>query len=403
MTAPPWKVEVRTQDLQRVGELDDYQSLDLTLRFNDVSTWQLKIDRENRLAADLCQPGAGIIVSRNGVTILSGEWDEQQHHTSDDDNSLTVTGVDDTDWLRLRLAHPQPLSTAPPYSTTAEDVRTGGASSVLRQYVGVNISIDGATPTIVPRQYSGMSRGADPAYGATVTGRARWQGLLTMMQELATAGAVDGLQLGFRVVQVGDALQYQGYVPVDRTADVVFSRGRGNLSDVSYRRTRPRANYWYVGGDGEGTARTIYEYGDAASIAQWRRREGEFVDAQSAATAAELQQAALKAAADQGETSALSVTPLDLEGLQFGVHYYLGDRITAVLDTLGPGGRNIPGDSVSDVLRECKLSLTPDGYTVTPAVGSPGTTANAGGNFVPTRMFRRISQLASRVINLERR
>lgn len=399
----PWKIEVRDRNLTRVGELDDYQKLDMALRFNDVSTWQLTINRENRLAADLAQPGAGIIVSRDGTTILSGEWDEQQHRSSADTNTLVLSGVDDTDWLRLRLAHPQPLSTAPPYSTTAEDVRTGTASTILRQYVGVNLSIDGGTPTIPARQYPGMNRLTDPFYGVTVTGRARWQTLSTLLQELAVSGAVDGLPVGFRVVQVGSVLQFQAYVPIDRTADVVFSRGRKNLSEFTYRRTRPRANYFFVGGGGEGTARTIYEYGDAASIATWGRREGDLVDARSATTTAELQQAALKAAADNGETSALSVTPLDTEDLQYGVHYFLGDRITAVLDTLGPGGRDIPGDVVSDVLRECRISLTPTAYTVTPAVGSAGATATANGAFVPTRMIRRIQDLATRMINQERR
>jgi hypothetical protein len=398
----PWKIEVRDADLSRVGELDDYQSLDLLLKFNDVSTWSLKIDRSNRLAHDITQPGAGIIVSRNGTAVLSGEWDRQSHRKDEDANELTLSGVDDTDWLRQRLAHPQPLSTAPPYSTTAEDVRTQVASNVMRQFVGVNIAQDGGTPAIPPRIKAGLTRLTDPAYGPVITGRGRWQNLLVLLQELAVQGAVDGLPVGFRVVQVSTGLQYQGYVPVDRTATAVFSEGRENLRGFSYDRVRPKANYWFVGGSGTGTARTIYEHVDSPAVAQWGRREDEFVDASSAATAGELQQAGIKAAADDSETHALSVTPIDTDQLSFGVHYFLGDRVTAVLDVLGPDSTGVAGDVISDVLRECRIQITPNETTVTPAIGTDGAHAAAAGQVVPTRMFQLVRDLKRRMTNQER-
>lgn len=403
MTTFPWKIDVRDANLQRVGELDDYQALDMLLKFNDVSTWSLKIDRRNRLAQALTQPRAGIVVSRDGTTILSGEWDEQHHSKDPGGNELTLTGVDDTDWLRQRDAHPQPTATAPPYSTTAEDVRTGQASNVMRQFVAVNISTDGGTPAIPPRMLAGLTRQADIAYGATVTGRGRWQNLLTLLQELATSGAVDGLPVGFRVVQVGDGLEYQAYVPVDRTTTAVFSEGFDNLRGYSYRRTRPKANYWFVGGQGEGTARTIYEQADSASIAVWGRREGAFVDARSATNAGELAQEATKAAADDGETHSLSVTPIDTDDLAYGIHYGLGDRVTAVLDVLGPDAEGVIGDAISDIVRECKIQITPNETSVTPAVGTDGARAAVAGQVVPTRMFRRVQDIDTRLNNVERR
>lgn len=399
----PWRIEVRDANLARVGELDDYQSLDLLLKFNDVSTWALKVARTNRLAYELTQPGAGIIVSRNGVAVLSGEWDKQNHRKDVDANEMTLSGVDDTDWLNQRNAHPQPLSLAPPYSTTAEDVRTQVASNVMRQFVGVNIAQDGGTPAIPSRIRAGLTRLTDPAYGPIITGRGRWQNLLVLLQELAVQGAVDGIPVGFRVVQVDAGLQYQGYVPVDRTASVVFSEGLGNLAGFTYDRTRPKATYWYVGGAGEGTARTIYEHADSTALAQWGRREGAFVDARSAGAAGELQQAGIKSADDDGETHALSVTPIDTDRLAFGVHYGLGDRVTAVLDVLGPDSAGISGDVISDVLRECRIKITPDESSVTPAIGTEGARAATPGQIVPTKMFRRVRDLMSRINNLERR
>ncbi len=391
----PWKVEVRNSGLYRVGELDDYQQLDMLLKFNDVSTWQLRVDRANRLAAALVAPGAGIVVSRDGQTILSGVRVDREDNETGDANTITLSGVDDTAWLKWRAAHPQPLSTAPPYSTQAEDVRTGAASTVMRQYVGVNISVEGATPTIPARQVSGFIRSADIAYGETVTGRARWQNLLAMLQELAVAGAVGGIPVGFKVVQSGATLVYTNYQPVDRTADAIFSKGFRNVRSITYRESAPEANYWFVGGSGSGTSRAIYEMPDTASIAVWGRREGEFVDASSAGTTAELHQAALKAKADTGPPTSLTVTPIATDRLAFGVHYGLGDRVTAVMAPVGASATEVV---VQDILRQCRLALTPDSADVVAAVGSDN--ANADKTF--TKIFQRIRRLGVRMNNAER-
>lgn len=394
MTTYPWKVEVRNAALERVGELDDYQQLEMVLKFNDISTWQLTVNRSNRLAADLVADGAGIVVSRDGTTILSGPAIDAEHHKDNSANILTLSGVDDSVWLKRRLAHPQPTSTAPPYSTTAEDVRTGVASTIMRQYVGAN-AVPGVTDPA--RAVAGLSRLADIAYGTSVTGRGRWQLLLTLLQELAVSGAVGGLPVGFRVVQVGSGIQYQQYIPVDRTATAVFSEGFGNVTEFTYKRSTPAANYFYVGGSGEGTARTIFEQPDSDSIATWGRIEGELVDAQSAATTAELGQAATKAAADQGLKTSLSVTPIDTDTLSYGIHYGLGDRVTAVLDVIGPDGDGLAGDSVQDIIRECTITLTPDASTVTSSVGSQ----DASLSFL--RVIKVVKDLGRRMNNRERR
>lgn len=389
----PWRIEVRDAALNRIGELDDYQQMEMLLRFNDVSTWQLTVDRRNRLAADLCADGAGIVVSRAGVPILSGYWTDQEHQVDIDIDTVTLSGVDDTVWLRRRLAHPQPSSTAPPYSTTSEDYRVAVASTVMRDYVGIN---EGVT-AITARKIPAVLRDPDIFYGASVSGRGRWQNLLQLVQEMATAGAVGGLPVGFRLVQEGLVLRYKNYIPVDRTASVVFSRGFGNLAGFTYKRTAPEANYAYVGGAGEGVARTIYEQPDSDSIATWGRIEGELVDAQSATTAADLAQAATKALLDNGLKTSLSVTPIDTDTLAYGIHYTLGDKVTAVLDVVGPGVEDVAGDSVRDVLRECRISLTPTESTVTPTVGGQDSSANL------LRMIRALKDQGRRIVNLERR
>jgi hypothetical protein len=209
------------------------------------------------------------------------------------------------------------------------------------------------------------------------------------------SGAVNGIPPGFRVVQHSDGLWFETYQPVDLTSSVRFSFGLGNMEGFDYRHTPPQATYVYVGGQGEGTARTIYEQGDSDAIAKWGRREA-FVDASSAATPAELAQAATKALTDMGEKSSLAVTPIDFPTMAYGVHYGLGDRVAAVLDELGPGGDTRLGDTITDVIRECKIRITPDSTDITPAVGTDGSAVR------PVKLFDRLANIEDRMNDRER-
>lgn len=390
----PWRILVRNQALEIVGELDDYESLDMQLKFNDVSKWTLNVDRRNRLAANLLAPGGGIVVTRNGQTILSGDSDSDRTHQRDDKgNKLTINGSDDTAWLNTRQAHPQPGSAAPPYSTTKEHVvGPATASSVMTVYVVWNI---GPGAPVVPRQR--LAGYTDAGYGGPVTGRGRWTPLLALFQELATSGAVNGIPCGFRIVQKPAGLWFETYQPVNRSASVRFSLGIGNIKGFTYRHTPPEANYVFVGGQGEDTARTIFEQGDSESIAKWGRREA-FVDASSAQNSTELGEAATKALTEMGEKSSLGITPIDLPTMTFGVHYGLGDRVSAVLDAVGPGGDTQLGDEINDVVRECQITLTPDSSTVKPAVGTDGSAAARS----PLKFLRDIRDLKTRMNNQEK-
>lgn len=332
MTAADWKVEVRDRELRKVGELDTYQKLEMKLRYNDISTWTLSMDRRDRLAPALCQPGAGIIVRRNGIIMLTGYVLEDAHDLSSDRAVLTLSGADDTIWLAGRNAHPQPTSTAPPYSTQAQDTRTGVCSTIMRQFVGFNAG----TLAVAARQVPTLTNGADPVAGASVTGSARWQTLLALIQELGTSSEAAGAPVGFYIRQSGGAaLAFFTYAPTDLSASIRFSLEHGNLAQFSYRHSRPGSTYAVVGGTGEGVARTFFERPNSAAYAEWGRFET-LVDGRNAITATELGQAADKELADNGEKLSMSLTPTDREGQQFGIDYNLGSKVTVVLPPVGP-------------------------------------------------------------------
>lgn len=369
------QVFVRDAALRRVGQVEDF-TLEMPIRFNRVSTWQLTADASSQLAS-LLEDTGGIVVVRDGVTLLSGPVTTRTFTRTEGRTQLVASGVDDTVWLARRLALPVP--SGPPYTAQAYDDRSGVAETVMRGYVNDNLG-PGATAA---RKLTALTLAADGGRGTSVRGRARFVSLLELLQSLALAGG----DLGFRIVQVGLGLEFQIYEPADRTGTAVFSSELGNLAGYTFSRTVPVADYAYVGGGGEGTARTIVEGGDTAAIGAYGRSEV-FVDRRDTTLAADLEQSRDEALVEQGATSSLSLTPINTESVAYGQEYTVGDRVSVVVE----------GVTVQEVVREVVLRLDANGEVLTPVVG----TAGASSPQVPA-LFDAQARQARRLSNIERR
>ena len=374
-----WLIHVRDPQLNRQALLDDYQQFDAVKRLNKVGSWMLDLNATVDTALLLTQPGWGIEVVResDGLPLISGPMTTVDRKRANEENVITVSGVDDVIHLADRLVHPQPASAVPPYGTTEHDVRTGTCSTVLSAYVNVNAG-PGA---LAPRRVTGLVLGADPVAGGSVTGRGRWQNLLVFLQELALAGG----GLAFDVRQLGTSLEFIVIQPEDKSATVKFSLELGNLASYSYTLAAPTSSYVVCGGGGEGTARTIREGQSSADIAEWRRRIEHFTDRRDTTDVTELDQEIATTLAEAQAATTFSFVPIDLEGMAYLDDYDLGDRVAAVVD-----------DTVTELIREVKVSATPDKSTITPSIGTPVLTDVA-------RLFRRLRSAEQRVLNLERR
>lgn len=369
-----WQLYVRDRNRNRVAEIDDFQQLDLVLRFNAVGSWVIALPADGVAARYLNQDGCGLVAVRDGATLLSGPKRRPERVWSSKTDRLVVAGVDDVCWIADGLAYPVP--TGPPYSAAAHDVRTGACETVMRAYVSANVGPGAKAERIV----AGLTLATDAALGATVTGRARFANLLELLQALAIAGG----DLGFRIVD----MQFQVYQPTDLTAMAVFSSDLGNLAAYTYREEAPSVNYIIVAGGGEGTARTFAEKGDSASIVRWGRIEL-FRDRRDTTDATELLQTADEALSTGAAKTYLSIEPIDTEALAYGADYNLGDKVSVIVD----------GTTIHDVLREVHITLTPEaGESVRPLVGTPDQPANGA---VPA-LFRSLRQMGGRLSNLER-
>lgn len=362
----------RQADLRRSGEVTDLTRLELVGRHNDVGTWVLELDRRSD-AAELMLAAQGLVITRNGATLMSGPRIHRQVTSEGGKTRLLLAGVDDTVWLRRRLALPVPGG--PPYTAQAYDVRRGDAETVLRAYVDANLG-PGA---IAARRLAGLTLPASQGRGAQVVAQARFQTLLEVAQAIGLAGGV-----GFRLVQVGLDLQLEVYEPADRTRDAQFSTGLGNLAGFDYSETDPEATYAYVGGQGEGEARTIVEGG--AVGAPYRAEV--FKDQRDTDDMDALVQSRDEALTEGAGTTALKLSPIDTDSVAYGREYRLGDRVTVLVD----------GVQLQDVVREVTLTYDSDGEKLAPVVGTPG----ARDPEVP-RLFEQMHRQALRLSRLERR
>jgi hypothetical protein len=215
-----------------------------------------------------------------------------------------------------------------------------------------------------------------------VTGNARFETVLELLQSLALAGG----DLGFRVIQVEDTLEFQVYEPRDQSTFVIFSRDLGNLAAFNYETDGPEANYFIGAGSGEGTARVFVEKGDAASIASYGRIE-QFRDRRDTADVPQIEQTLDQEIAAKSDRTAAGLTPTDTEAFAFLTDWWLGDRATGVVD----------GIPIVEVVRELSLTLTPDTEQVLPVIGTPGASAPS------TAFATRLKEQRSRISSLERR
>jgi len=385
----PYTLYLRDSDLSRLGEIYEYTKLNMRLVFCGVSKWLIEIPADNEIVASILY-GRGIIVERNGVILLSGPIEHIMQEWSGSAHTMQIAGSDDTVYLQDRLALPVP--SGPPYVSSAYDTRSGVASTVMRQYVNINLG----PGSLVARRQTGLVLDTDPLIGASVTGNARFDNLLELLQSLARAGG----DLGFRVIQsqTANQLLFQVYQPVDRTDEVIFSPKLGNLKSYNYSADISEANYVVVGGSGEGTSRTFYETGDNSSIALFGRRIEMFRDRRDTGVTADLQQTAAEELLQKSSKSSLPIETVDLDGLAFGDDYNLGDKVSVVADSTTPTKSIRPVVTIQDIVRQITIQVDNSGEVVEPSVGTPES-----GKTDIFALFNRLSSVESRVRNIERR
>ncbi len=242
---------------QPLGQLDAYTKLEFVPAYNAVKGWYAEIgpDDLDSDQVEMMQAATSLAVKNGADVIYTGTVDDFEYDS--ETNLITISGQDA---LALSGRRALPVPSGPPYSAAEYDVRTGAAETIIKQYVDYNAGL----AAIAARRIAGLTIEADQARGDAHTGQARFDNLTEFICTIALAKG-----LGVRVLDG----EFQVYQPLDRSASIRFSDEIDTLGQYKFHAGKPKANYLYGAGDGEGTSQAFHEKGDVASIVAHGRVE----------------------------------------------------------------------------------------------------------------------------------
>jgi hypothetical protein len=148
-------------------------------------------------------------------------------------------------------------------------------------------------------------------------------------------------------------------------AECIFSLDRRNFLSFTWANDRSHhANYVYVGGQGEGAARTIVERSDATAITNLYRRE-RFIDARQLSVTASLQARGDAALQELAVREGMDIKPISTTWKATdGTTWDLGDAVT--IDIYPDGGRQFTCDAIVTAV---DVTVSADGVeTVVPVL-----------------------------------
>lgn len=366
-------VEIRSAALGRLGQvsMELINDLKITRRFCNVGGWTMTLPSESKECVQLAQPGRGLIVTYSkgafSRTLMSGpvlNWTDEAN-SDDIQGTTSFIGADDNIILADALAWPEPGNADPTTQKVANDIRTGNAEAVIRQYVAFNIA-DGDTAVPPATTWATADRkivgfglqAVNQNRGATVTGNARFDQMGKLIGDLALAGGV-----GFDIVQTtATKRELQIFVPSDKSKIIRMDIDNDLLDKTSYGFGAPTGTRFIVAGQGEGTQRQMVIAKAPAIETQWGRKVEIFKDRRDTADPTQLTQEATQGIADNGRTiTSLSVTPSDNVTMVFGRDWFLGDKVGVVVDS----------QELSAVVTEAIISISENGVLVAATIGDP--------------------------------
>lgn len=369
-------IYLRDSTLARQGVLEDYDKLQMKLRWADVSTWALDVSADSA-ANDVLQAGGGIITQVAGQTLLTGTVEDWTETLDGDQLTFSYVGYDDTWRLNDRIVLP---ASNPATAATGYDDRSGPAETVMRGYVRAQLAGDTVDPSRVDPQV--LLAAVDGARGGAVRYLGRFESLLLAVQTIALRGG----DLGFRIIQgTGQTVEFQVIEGGDRSQSALFSRDLGNLRGYVLKRTRNTGNVVYVAAQGELANRTVVQRADLASIIGDGVRREVLVDQRQTDDPVVMIQAGDAELAKRTGAGSIALTPIDTDGVAFLRDYQLGDVVTA--------------QGLLAVVREIDLTFDSTGSLIEPLIGAPGAINPRNG----LAQFAARRSTDSRVSNLERR
>lgn len=308
-------------DRVRYGELTVLE-WSAVLRDCDTGTWTMTLaDDEQGLARSVVE-GWRVIAADETGTVFSGPVLSYGGDVGDE--SLTISGIDDTGLLAFRVTYPDPSKAAEQQSDAAYWKKSGSAGTLLDELIYRNAANGAIAARRLPSVF--VDRGASTGgigKGSTVSINTRYKNLLEEARTLARSGGVS-----FWADQAEDSTNtfFRFREPDDLTDWAWFSMGDGGgLDGGSYSLSAPEVTNVLVAGQGQGADRTIKEHWVAPG--PWGLRIEQFQDRRDTDDPTELEQAGTDTLAEGAASASASVEVVEVPGLVYGVDYRLGDIV----------------------------------------------------------------------------
>ncbi|MER6086531.1 siphovirus ReqiPepy6 Gp37-like family protein [Streptomyces bluensis] len=387
-----YRVEVFDRNLKRIGEIDEWISLDFTVRLCQEGSWQLLI-KDGTPQSQLIEKGGGIAIWQDGVPkpLLSGQVDSFQkywtklQHTGP--GSLYIAGKCHNTMAYRRLAFPDPSKpVSQQYQARLPSrlvVKTQAPTAIYEELYN---ALGGGA--LSDRQVGGLNMVAPstPPAPWPLTDSLRFDNIGSKIEEW-----YDKRNVAYRFIYnaTSQKIDLELFSPRDRSKEVRFSPELGNLREYIWTLSAPKVTRVIVGCAGENLERYFYQKIDAESEAEWGMQVEQFLDRRDiqlkvdkatgnpvksdetmtaddvTAAKAALQEAASDALTEGEKNGNFQIYPIDTENCRFGRDYFVGDKVTVAVD----------GTEYSDIVREVVVSVDDGGNTqaVSPKIGEQGT------------------------------
>jgi hypothetical protein len=328
--APDFVVEVRDINFARIGQIDPAR---LDLKFLEVhrsiGEWELKLPAEHPLLPALKTKGSGIIITqRSNGRVFSGRTNSclLSQDATDPAGTWVIHGYDDNVVAGATVAYPDPAHDADA-QVDAYWISAGPGETLMKELVRYNA----ADLAIATRKYAWLSSAPNLARGGLTSCSIRFKSLAESLTDL---GLKSGL--GWRFYQKGAGIEFDVYVPQDKTDLIRLDIRNGGLEKAELGWTAPAATRVLVLGQGEGAERTVLPVTTPESLAEaaaWGLRWETAKDQRNTDDPTELLQAGQAILTEEGMTiNSLKITPSDAPNQRIGTDWWLGDKVTVIID-----------------------------------------------------------------------
>ena len=340
-------------DRVRYGQLEVLE-WSAVLRDCDEGTWTMTL-ADDDLSREVVE-GWRVIASEDSQTIFSGTVLSYGGDVGDE--SLTISGIDDTALLGFRVTYPDPTKPAEQQTDAAYWKRSGLAGTLLDELIWRNAG----TGAVAARRFDRFfmaSESSGVGLGTTTSINSRYKNVLEEARTLARSG---GVTFWADQQDGSDQIRVRFRTPENLTDWAWFSRGDGGgLTGGTYTLTAPTVTNVLVAGQGQGADRTIKEH--AAPASPWGLRIEQFQDRRDTDDPTELEQAGTDTLAEGAASASATVEVEEVPGLVYGIDYRLGDIVRVDF------GRA----QIDEPVRAVELNGDPFGRTVKLTLGDHAT------------------------------